>query len=496
MIDVLALALQLTVSEVEAEHIEASPHRPTATVIEDMRSELTPHFQAAFDDLSDRQYHRTGKRLGKSEYAGRKLFRGAALNPRSTNPFILPTAKQARRVAWPILKRIAARHFPDAKVLDHEMTITLAEGGTVIAGGCECRGDIGRWFGFPFGEAVVDECGTFPPYLRELIEDGLEPSMMDFGGRLMLSGNPGVAPIGYWYDCTGPARMSRVPLYTGDARDNPHVKAAEFFAKKLEENGWTEEHPTFQRMYLGNWCADPSALCFPYLQHRNAIDALPERSLAGGQLARSAWRFVIAADVAGLGITAIVVLAAHPGDPRTFGWSSESHPAWLPEQLVTRVHAIKADTSHGYDMSRAAFVVDTGGLGSVHNVHLTRKASSLYHEHADKADKKSSIRDVHDEMLAGRMQWLDWSLNDGVRGEMAVLEWDEKHEQWIDGPPDHEMDATLYAKRRIRQYASVPAAKQDESPEAIAAREAAKMKAARERKVRGGNKGGRPAWDR
>jgi hypothetical protein len=496
VIDVLTLAAQFAVAEVEAEHVQAAEHRPVSAIVEAMRAELTPKFQEIFDDTAPRSAVLTGKRTGKSECFVRMLAAAALLNPRTTNPYILPTAKQARRVAWPLIKRVVERHIPDAKILDHEMTVTMPEGGLLIAGGCECRADIGRWFGFPFGIAAVDECGTFPPYLRELVDDGLEPSTMDYGGRIVMAGNPGVAPIGYWYELTGASRISKIPLYTGDARENPHVKAAEFFARKLEDNGWTEEHPTFQRMYLGRWCADPSALCFPYLQSRNAIDALPERSLAGGQLLRSAWRFVIGADVAGLGITSIVVLAAHPGDPRTFGWSSESHPAWLPEQLVTRVRTIKADTSHGYDMSRAAFVVDTGGLGSVHNVHLTRKASNLYHEAADKADKKSSIRDVHDEMIAGRMQWLDWSLNDGVRGEMAVLEWDEKHELWIDGPPDHEMDATLYAKRRIRQYANKAAGEEDRSASAIAEREAAKLKQARERKVSGTAKGGRPAWDR
>lgn len=457
MIDVLAIAAQLAVAEVEAERIEAAAHRPVAEVIDAMRGELTPHFQRAWDDPSPKQYHRTGKRMGKSEYIARRLVRASLLHPRSTNPYITPTAKQARLLMWPILRRVVEAHVPDAKILDHEMTVRMPEGGVIVVGGCECRADIGRWFGIPFGEAAVDECGTFPSYLRELVDDGLEPSTMDFGGNITLAGNPGPVPVGYWYELTGPQRLTTVPLYEGDARDNPHVKAQEFFDRKLVENGWTVEHPTFQRMYLGLWCSDPSALCFPYLAHRNAIAALPERSAAGGLLGKNEWRFSIAADVAGLGITAITIMAAHPGDPRTFVWSAENHREYLPEQLAERVRAIKRDRSHGFDMSGASFVVDVGGLGSVHNLHLTRKAADLYHKHAEKTDKKSAVRETHDELLAGRLQVLEWDLCDPIRDEWAVLEWDDKHELWLDGPPDHCTDAGLYAKRDLRQYTSRPA---------------------------------------
>lgn len=463
---------------------------PVEQVVDAMRSELTPHFQRAWDDPSKRQAHLTGKRMGKSEYIGRRLFRGAALNPRSVNPYITPTAKSARLRMWPIVKRIQERHFPDAKVHESLMTVTLPQGGVVVVGGCENRSDIGNWFGIPFAEAGVDECGTFPPYLNDLVEEGLKPSMMDFDGNLVLAGNPGVAPIGYWYDLTGPSRTATIPLYLGDARDNPHVKAAPFFAATLEENGWSEEHPTFQRMYLGKWAWDPSALCFPFLQSRNGIAELPEISLAGGLLARDRWRFVISADVAGLGVTAIVIIAAHPGDPRTFIWSSENHTAWLPEQLVERVRAIKADTSHGYDMSRAAFVVDVGGLGSVHNLHLTRKAGDLYHEHADKAEKSSWIREVHDEMLAGRMVWLDGERNRPAFDEMAVLEWDAKHEKWVEGPPDHVMDATGYGKRRAAQYVRDAAKAETRSHGQVLA------DAYREQRKRAIRPSNRERWDR
>lgn len=479
-----ALALAMEAHAVEAQRIDAVEHTPVEQLIEAMRSELTPHFQRAWDDPAKRQAHLTGKRMGKSEYGGRRLFRGAALNPRSVNPYITPTAKSARLRMWPIVKRIAAAHFPESKINESMMTVTLPTGGVVVVGGCENRNDIGHWFGIPFAEALVDECGTFPPYLEDLVEEGLKPSMMDFGGNLVLAGNPGVAPIGYWHAITGPKRLATVPLYIGDARDNPHVRAAEFFAAVLEENGWTEDHPTFQRMYLGHWAWDPTAMCFPFKHERNSIANLPERSLKGGLLGKAFWRFVIAADVAGVGITAIVVWACHPGDPRSFVWSSENRTAWLPEQLVERVRTLKREPQDGFDMSNAAFVVDTGGLGSVHALHLTRKAGDLYFEPADKVDKKSSIRDVHDELLSGRVQVLEWAANDPLRDEWAVLEWDEKHEQWEDGPPDHCADAGLYGKRRLNQYTREGVVAPDTSPEARAKAQedawiAARLKAGR-----------------
>lgn len=490
-----ALAIALESEAVEAQRIEATEHTPVASIVDALRSELTPHFQEPWDQRSPKEAHLTGKRMGKSEYFARRLVAAALEHPRSTNPYIAPTAKQARLIMWPILKRVVTQHVPDAKILDHEMTVRMPEGGLIVVGGCENRNDIGRWFGIPFAVACPDECGTFPPYLRELVSDGLEPSTMDFGGSILMGGNPGVAPTGYWYEITGPARLASIPLFQGDARDNPHVKAAEFFSRKLEENGWTEDHPTFQRMYLGKWAWDPNALCFPYLHHRNGIDALPTKSLEGGLLDPSLWRWCIGADVAGLGITALSIVAAHPHDPRTFLWATESHPAWLPEQLVARVEQIKADRSHGYDMSRAGFVVDVGGLGSVHNLHMTRKAGHLYFEHADKADKKSWIRDLHDEMLSGRFQAVYHQCQGFIDG-CAVLEWDEAREMWVKGPPDHEIDATGYAKRWIRQFARAAVRPVDTSPTAVAQREYDAMRRAAERRASGQTSNGRPAYDR
>jgi len=481
--------------QVEASRIDATEHTSLEQTLANLRAELTPHFQEPWDRRSPKEAHLTGKRMGKSEYFARRLVAAALEHPRSTNPYIAPTAKQARLIMWPILKRVVERHVPDAKVLDHEMTVRMPEGGLIVVGGCENRNDIGRWFGIPFAVACPDECGTFPPYLRELVSDGLEPSTMDFGGSILMGGNPGVAPIGYWYDITGAARLSTIPLYTGDARDNPHVKAAAFFEAKLAENGWTEDHPTFQRMYLGKWAWDPDALCFPYKHERNAVEELPEVSLAGGKLDKARWRFVIGADVAGVGITAITIVAVHPDDPRTFIYSSESHVGWLPEQLVARVETIKGDDSRGFDLSKAAFVVDTGGLGSVHNVHLTRKAGHLYFEPADKADKKSWVRDLHDETLSGRLA-VCYRYAQGWIDACAVLEWDEVHELWVKGPPDHEIDAGGYAKRRSLHYTREANRPVDDSPEARQQRDYEALRLAAQRRVMGTTKNGRAAWDR
>jgi hypothetical protein len=483
----LALALEAHAAE-EATRVEVIG-TPVEQIIEAMRKELTPTFQRGWDDEADTQAWLTGKRMGKSEYGGRRLFRGAALNPRSVNPYIGPTAKAARLRMWPIIKRIAAKHFPEARIREDMMTATLPGGGVVVVGGCENKNDIGNWFGMPFAEAFVDECGTFPSYIAELVADGLEPSLMDFKGKIVMAGNPGVAPTGYWYEMTGPKRLAKLPLFKGDARDNPHVDAASYFAKKLDTNGWTEEHPTFQRMYLGEWAWDPSAMCFPYKHERNAVECLPERSLGGGPLEKAGWRFVIAADVAGLGVTAIVVIAVHPMDPRTFAWSAENHNAWLPEQLVARVEQIKADRSHGYDMSKAAFVCDVGGLGSVHNLHMTRKAGHLFHEHADKADKKSWIRDMHDELLSGRMCAV-WHQCQPLIDEWAVLEWNEKHDGWEDGPPDHCTDASGYGKRRSWHFTRAANTAPETDPDTLLEREAERLKAAHMRRMTHGRSAG------
>lgn len=441
--DILQLAAQ---NYVEAKSIERVQYawEPIAKAMEE---ELDPLLRQAFNDPAPVQYLLTGRRRGKTEYLGRRLTRGALSTPRSINPYILPTAKQARLVCWPIIKRIVLRHVPDAKIGDHEMTVVIPERGTIVAGGCECLADVGKWFGMPFAEADVDECGNYPGYLKNLRDDSLKPGTMDFAGQMAFAGNPGLVMEGPWFEWTGPGRLAKAPLYKGDARDNPHLRVdvQAFFQEVLDENGWTWETPTFRRMYLGEWCEDAGALVYPFDYAKNNADILPEYNDNGYPLEEQLWRFVIAVDPAGVGTTGIAVLAAHPDLRTIYVILSESHTGMLVAQLADRVRVLQST----YRQSQV--VMDVGGLGSTHGQEFT-KIFAIGVEAALKSEKPSAIRMFRDALIIGRIKVLSGERNDAVRTEWAVLGWDDKRLQHNPDQPDHCADACLYGYRYLRHY--------------------------------------------
>lgn len=450
----------------EAEHrVDADERTPAA----DMLAELDQEMAEVWLKRHRIEYWRTGRRRGKSHYLIRRALEAAQSEPTSINPYILPTAKSARLVIWPLVKRLTAKHYPDAKLDETLMTVTMPAGGVLVVGGCECTAHVGRWFGMPFRRATIDECGNFPDaVLRLLIDEAIEPSLLDFGGDLVLSGNPGLVLQGYWFECTGPRRIDQTPLYTGDARNNPHLKQdpTAYFESVKQRHGWTDASPTFQRQYLGEWVEDEGALVFPLVHGRNTGlgEALPGKSANGGALPPATWRFVIGVDVGVVDATAIAVVGAHPLDNREYVVSTEKHERWITGQLAERLRELRKTYPN------APIVLDTGGMGKLHAEELSRRFA-INVQAAEKREKESAIRTTRDLLIAGRVIVLDGPDNDALREEWSVLGWDDDKRLPNEDMPDHASDAVSYALRRLRHYSDQANEPVDNSPEAVAKRQ-------------------------
>jgi hypothetical protein len=462
---------------------------PVEQIAANLRAELSPDYQAIWDADNKREYHRTGRRKGKSHYLiRRKIAKTMYGRDDTVNPYILPTLKSVTLVIWPLAKQIVTRHFGTDAVINETMrTIRLPIGGTMVFGGCETKADARNWFGMAFNEATLDECGNFPDdVLVQLSDESIEPALMDFGGDLIHAGNPGLVLRGRWYDQTKDGRRDDdTPLYTGDARENPFLtmSAAEYFESVKRKHRWTDASPTFRRQYLGEWVEDAEGLVFPFTA-ANMIDALPERSLAGGVLPANGWRYVIGVDVGYVDSTAIAVLAAHPLDNREVVVSTEKHAEWLPDQLAMRLRELRADY-------QGPIVMDAGGMGKVHAEELTRKYG-LPIIPADKRDKASAVRVMRDDIRSGRLVVVA-DANDVLLGECSVIGWDEDKRNPVEGLPDDATHATYYAHRWQRHYGDKNVEPEDTTRQGVAARMASQM---REQRLRSMRPSGRERWDR
>lgn len=454
------------------EAIEGTKHDGRAevigTVADRMRESLVPKFQEPWDARHPMTTLLTGRRVGKTEFDVRLGLRGAWENPKAINPIILPTAKQARLALWPKLVLAQREYFPAARVLESEMKIVLPEGGTVTVGGCEHNEDVVKWFGIPFNEAIIDECGNFKDGpLRALFDDAIWPGTMDYGGRATFSGNPGIRLVGLWFDWTNPSRKVDIPLYEGDARDNPYIlkmsgkTPLEFFEATLKSRNWTWKTATFVRLYLGKWAQDSGSLVYPYEAYVPGTDTpwnyaaeLPKVTETGDPVDESLWRYVIGMDIGYVDLTTYVVLASHPALREQYFVHAEGHSEWIDDQKVERAVQLRQRFGkHGF----VRIVIDPGGGGK--NVIETLIAGRpgrppIPAEVAQKTEKAGRIRGLRDSMIAGQKKFLPDAQP--LVEEMSVLGWDEDKIQHDPLGADHFCDGALYADGASAHYGYKP----------------------------------------
>jgi hypothetical protein len=446
-------------------------------IVAAMRRSIVPIFAPAWDMSDDMITFMTGRRVGKTELFVRMQLVMAALCPNTINPIIYPTIVSAKDTAWKPLLRAKKEYFPDAKVRGDSIEIRPHSGdwedaGQVRVGGCETAGDIGKWFGKPYGKAIVDECGNFASHLVDLIGDGLEPGMMDYQGRIpahapggenpviWLGGNPGVVLEGLWYELTNPNRESDVPLFTGTCHDNPYLKnPQEYLDRLMKRWRWTKDTPTFRRMYLGEWCEDEGAIVYPVSAERNLVTfewderaqrvALPTINPQGYPVPIEAWRFGIGVDVGMVDLTTFVVHASHPALFDEFILHAEGHSGLLDDEKAEVLERLVRS------FPKATIVIDPGG-GGRHLIDYLRRRKSIAARVAYKPHKIAAIRESRDGLLSGWIKIVDAECTKPLRDELRHLGWDEKREKHNPNQADHFADAMLYIVRYAGHYRTDP----------------------------------------
>ena len=454
----------------------------------DFSADLHAKQLAFYTDPSDRLVVRAGRRGGKSEVVIRKHVSVAASSPETVNPYVSITRGHAKRNFWKLFKRIALATGLAHTVNESELTIDFERsgGGLVWLGGADKINELEKYRASKTAIATVDECGTFPSAnLQTLVEDTIEPSLLDLGetgGTLILSGTPGkrINPDDYWYQQSGPA-ANGVHYWT--AFDNPFIKNVEAkLAKIRAKRGWTEKSPSYVREYLGIWIDDPEGLVYPFDLDRNGIDALPLVNSKGRPLDVKRWRYAIGVDPAGVGITGFAVMACHPDLIGSFMVESSSHEGMMVGACADRCRALREK------YPSAVIVMDTGGLGSVHAQEFTKKYA-IGVIPAKKTEAKSAIRWSNEQIVMGTWKVVNGPANDAWREAAATIGWDEKGEGHEDGAIDHVPDAANYAERHLMSYVTSDA---PADPLATPEVQAQALRAAHAKRHR---KAGNYSWD-
>lgn len=405
-----------------------------------------------------------GRRGGKTTMDARLDLQSALLNPphgedESITAYVAPTKGQAKRLMWGRLATVSAQLGVALSMNSSDLIARTAAGAQIWLMGADDPRDIERLRGFAYRRVIIDEAQALTIDFEELIEDVLDPALADYDGDMILTGTPNASCVGYFHDATTGALQDDLgdPMWrtwSWTLLDNPcfprwrgredwRARAAEFMETKRRVNGWAEDHPTYQREWLGRWVRDDGALVYQYSPTRNDWDGvLPEGHK---------WHHVLGVDLGQRDAFALVCWAYSRTLPDLF--CAES---WKAGGLSINDWARFID-----DWQRrykpAVTVADMGGLGKA-IVEDINARYGLGIVAAEKTAKLAAIESFNSDLLSA---WTHIPRHGPYARELSTIQWAETRagiDRTKEDPryPNDLADAGLYGYRAARSYTWKP----------------------------------------
>lgn len=209
-----------------------------------------------------------GRRAGKTESNTIDAIDQAITVPGSKILFIALTFTRAIELYWETLKTVLDElGFKPVQRSEDGVSTSRTEGVMVIENGSEFHFhgnstavEREKLRGSKWHLVVIDEAQSHKD-MKVLIEEILEPALMDYKGKLIISGTAPRVRNTYWEKIFTEDR--RFKVWNWNITHNPFIPDHETaLARVREEKGWNENNPTYLREYLGLVAYDDDALVF------------------------------------------------------------------------------------------------------------------------------------------------------------------------------------------------------------------------------------------
>ena len=414
----------LALLELEAKHRKSLTFRP----------KLFAQQAAFIQDPKKLKAALCSRRAGKSHMAGCYVIAEALKHPRATVPYVALTRGHAKRIMWKTLLDLTRPYNPQVNLT--ELRITLSNGSDIVLAGAndEATAEVFRGQKFPL--VVLDECASFRSHFREMVEEVIEPALIDYNGTLAMIGTPSAACRGLFFDATT-AKDSPYSIHKWTILDNPYIPHAQsWLNERMSERGWDETTPAYRREWLGEWVASTDSQVYAFSKERNIAKAVPKKL-----------DYILGIDLGYDDETAFVVIGYRPDDPNVYVVETYAKS----EMIITDIIRVIEDLTARYK-SFVRIVADTGGLGKQIAAEL-RKRYGVPVFPAEKTQKAEFIQLANDDFRQGKIQVLPSEIN--FIEEITALQWDEeKQGRFIEDPrfANHRCDAFLYAWRESTHY--------------------------------------------
>jgi hypothetical protein len=345
------------------------------------------------------------RRAGKSTAVAADLVMTADRNAECTALYVTGTRSDAKKIIWKEILKFNRVHKLGGIPNISELTLSFENGSIVRLNGAKDETEIDKIRGQlpPIKKVFIDEAQKIrDSILTALIDDVLEPALLDYGASISLLGTPGSIPAGYFYRVAHNLKEDGTPLDTKvwsshgwTFFDNPYIAIKsktthqELLNRVLKRRGLDVAHPTIQREYFGKWTLDLESLLFHYDQETNHYDNLPTF--------KTPWNYIMGIDLGFDDSDALSVLAWHDQTPVTYLVDELVTSGQGITELVAQVELLQKK----YDISK--MVIDQGGLGKKIAEEI-RKRHQIPVQPADKARKMEHVKFLNDALRTGRFK--------------------------------------------------------------------------------------------
>lgn len=398
------------------------------------------------------------RRAGKTHACAILLLQYALEVPEALCLYVTLTRLSGKRIVWRRLLKLNRDYELGGEVDRSELTLTLPNGSEIRIMGCKDEAEADKLRGIDPAPrlVVIDEAQAFKPYVQELVEDALEPMLIETKGTMVLIGTPGPVRQGYFYEACragDDAYLARTNVERAESSEgndkawsvhhwtiaqNPFIDDVEDeLAKLRRRKAWTTEHPTYQREYLGRWVTEHDALVYKYDHARNGYRELPEHDSAE-------WRCIVAVDQGYHDADAIGRLWFRPRFPGV--WLEEVH--FQRKQSSGDLVAVAAAVWEPVKGRCICVVWDFGGQGEKTAEDARRLGLPIEAAEKNPGSKVAGVEMVNTALVHG---CLLTPLDGQAASDAARVTWDPKARGVKFSERYHTdiWDAVAYGMRRL-----------------------------------------------
>lgn len=354
-------------------------------------------FKEQLDFVMDPASYKTAvcsRRAGKTVSCAAHMIYTAINNPGTVCLYITTSNKNAKKIIWDQLLNINTSYKLNAKSNIVEQSLTFPNRSKVYISGAKDKSEVENFRGVPLKLVYIDECQSFRAYIKELIDEVLEPALMDWNGTLCLTGTPGPLPSGYFYECAVNSKAWSKHKWT--FFDNPFLTKTskqthdQMLNRVLSRRGVGTDNPGIQREFFGKWVLDSNSLLVQYDKTLNHYENLPKHKMT----------YVMGIDIGHNDADALAVL----------GWTDHSNEIFLVEEKLAKKQDI-TDLMNNIELMRKKYdisklVIDTGGLGKKIAEEFIRRYQ-IPLQAADKVRKMENVALLNDYLRTSKFKAKD-----------------------------------------------------------------------------------------